>query len=200
MYGRDGKGVRKSDVIKDYNFKNYFKLIGRKFSAIWKINLLYIVGNFPILFFILAVSGNLSRQAMMPTSEMYPIIYGMSTAGGDAAALLPMAGIHGLMESFPVDVAIDNTIVKILYGLSTLIIFTFGLVNTSCAYIMRNVVKCEPIFWGTDFFGTMKKNWKVALPLGILDAAILGLSAYAVYFYWLNYEYMYIMKLVMYQK
>lgn len=193
MYGRDGKGVRKSDVIKDYNFKNYFKLIGRKFSAIWKINLLYIVGNFPILFFILAVSGNLSRQAMMPVSEMYPIIYGMSTAGGDAAALLPMAGIHGLMESFPVDVAIDNTIVKVLYGLSALIIFTFGLVNTSCAYIMRNVVKCEPIFWGTDFFGTIKKNWKIALPLGMLDAVILGLSVYAIYFYWLNYEHMYIM-------
>lgn len=193
MYGRDGKGVKKSDVIKNYNFKNFFKLFGRKFSDIIKVNLLYIVGNFPIFFFIFAVSGNLSRQAMMPISEMYPILYGISTASGDSASLLPLAGIHGLMESFPVDLAIDNTIVKILYGLSLLIIFTFGLVNTSCAYIMRNVIKCEPIFWGTDFFGTIKKNWKLALPLGILDAVILALNAYAIYFYWLNYEYMYVM-------
>lgn len=193
MYGKDGKGVRKKDVIKNYNFKNYFKLLGRKFSCIWKINLLYIIGNFPIFFFIFAVSGNLSRQAMMPLSEMYPLIYGMSTAGGDSAAMLPLMGVHGLRESFPVDLMVDNTIVKVLYALSLLIIFTFGLVNASCSYIMRNVVKCDPIFWGTDFFGTIKKNWKMALPMGILDAAILGLSAYAIYFYWLNYQVMYIM-------
>ncbi|MBQ8862983.1 MAG: hypothetical protein IJ021_09650 [Clostridia bacterium] len=28
MYDRNGKGVKKSDVIKNYNFKNFFKLFG----------------------------------------------------------------------------------------------------------------------------------------------------------------------------
>ncbi len=193
MYDGNGKGVKKSSVIKNYNFKNFFKLFGRKWGDIIRINLLYIVGNFPIFFFILAVSGNFSIQAMKPISEFYPLIYGMGTAGGDAASLLPLSGIHGLFESFPVDIAIDNLGVKILYGLSLLVLITFGLVNASCAYIMRNTVKCEPIFWSVDFFGTIKKNWKMAVPMGILDALLLALNAYAIYFYWLNYNTFYIM-------
>ncbi len=193
MYDGNGKGVKKSSVIKNYNFKNFFKLFGRKWGDIIRINLLYIVGNFPIFFFILAVSGNFSIQAMKPISEFYPLIYGMGTAGGDTASLLPLSGIHGLFESFPVDISIDNIGVKILYGLSLLLLITFGLVNASCAYIMRNTVKCEPIFWGTDFFGTIKKNWKMAVPMGILDVVLLALNAYAIYFYWINYNTFYIM-------
>jgi uncharacterized membrane protein YesL len=192
MYDREGKGVKKSDVIKNYNFKNFFKLFGRKWGDIIRINLLYIVGNFPIFFFILAVSGNFSRQAMKPISEFYPLIYGMGTAG-DSAVTLPLSGIHGLFESFPVDLVIDNIGVKILYGLSLLLLATFGLVNASCTYIMRNTVKCEPIFWSVDFFGTIKKNWKIAVPMGIFDALVLFLNVYAIYFYWLNYNTLYVM-------
>ena len=193
MYDRNGKGVKKSDVIKNYNVTNFVKLFGRKWSDIIKVNLLYIVGNFPIFFLIFAASGNFSRHAMLPLSEMYPLLYGMGTASGDAAASLPLAGMHGVMQSYPVDIAVDNTIVQVMYALSLLVIITFGLVNAACAYITRNMVKCEPIFWLTDFFGTIKRNWKMALPMGILDAVILCLNAYAIYFYWLNYEYMYIM-------
>lgn len=193
MYGRGGKGVRKKDVIKNYNFKNFFKLFGRKFRYIVNVNLLYIVGNFPIFFLIFAASGNLSRQAMLPTSEMYSVIYGITTAGGNTPAMSALSGIHGMMSSFPVPLGADNMFVKILYGLSFLLLITFGLVNAGCAYVMRNVVKGEPIFLWTDFFGTIKKNWKMAIPMGILDAVVLFLCTYAVYHYYVNYQTMYIM-------
>lgn len=193
MYGRGGKGVRKKDVIKNYNFKNFFKLFGRRFRQIVTVNLLYICGNFPIFFFLLAISGNLSRQAVLPTSEIYSVLYGLSKAGADGAALLPLSGIHGVMSNFPVPLGADNILVKILYGLSLLTLITFGLVNAACAYIMRNTVKGEPVFLGPDFFGTIKKNWKMAVPMGIFDAIVLGLCTYAVYSYYINYSTMYIM-------
>lgn len=193
MYGRDGRGVRKRDVIKNYNFENYFKLFGRKFRYIVNTNLFFIAGNFPIFFFILAISGNLSRLASQPTSEMFSVLYGLSTAGADGMTLLPVAGIHGLTSVFPVPLAVDNLFVKILYALSLLLVFTFGLVNTGCAYVMRNVVKGEPIFLFQDFFGAIKRNWKMAVPMGIFDAVVLGLCAFATYSYYLNYETQYIL-------
>ncbi|MBQ9746579.1 MAG: hypothetical protein IJW21_07120 [Clostridia bacterium] len=188
LYSRDGKGVKKSDVIKDYNFKNFFKLLGRKWQNIVKINLLYIVGNFPIFFLIFAASGNFSIQSMLPVSEMYPIYHGMATAGGAGELLMPFYGVHGLMESYPVPLEVDNLIVKIFFGIACLFVITFGLVNAACAYIMRNMVKCEPVFWSIDFFGTIKKNWKMAVPMGILDLIVLGLNAYAIYYYWFFYQ------------
>ena len=56
-YWRDGKGVKKEDVITDYNFINFFKLYARKFTRLVWVNALYIVGNFPIFFLLLAVAG-----------------------------------------------------------------------------------------------------------------------------------------------
>ena len=187
LYGRDGKGVKKSDVIKNYTFKNFFKLLGRKWSDIVRINLLYIAGNFPLFFFIFAVSGNFSIQMSTPRSEMFPIYNGMAVAGG-GELMLPFYGIHGMMESVPVSLEIDNTIVKVLFGISCLFVITFGLVNAVCAYIMRNLIKCEPIFWGSDILTTIKQNWKIALPMGIFDIILLALNAYAIYFYWLFYQ------------
>lgn len=193
MYGRDGRGVRKKDVIKNYNFKNFFKLFGRKFRYIVNTNLLYIVGNFPVFFFLFAISGNFSRQAVLPTSEIYSVLYGISTAGADSVSMLPISGIHGLMGNYPVPLGADNMLVKIMYGLSLLVLITFGLVNAACAYIMRNVVKGEPIFLWQDFFGTIKKNWKMAIPMGVIDAVVLSLCFYAVYYYYTMYSTMYIL-------
>ena len=55
-YAKDCKGVKKEDVITEYNFINFFKLYGRKFSKLVYVNFLYIFGNFPLLFFILGIS------------------------------------------------------------------------------------------------------------------------------------------------
>ncbi|MGN1096107.1 MAG: hypothetical protein ACI4QR_06930 [Eubacteriales bacterium] len=189
MYGRDGRGVKKSDVIKDYNLKNYFKLFGRRFRNIVTVNLLYIIGNFPILFFILATSGNFSNVTTTPASELYSVIYGISTAGSGFPTMLPALGIHGISTSFYA----DTVITYILYGLSALVIITFGLVNCGCAYIMRNIVKGEPLFLWQDFFGTIKRNWKQALPMGIFDAVFIGANAFAVYSYWINYNNYYVL-------
>lgn len=189
MYGKNGRGVRKNDVITKYNFKNFFKLFGRKFRNIVTLNLFYIIGNFPIVFLIFAMSGNFSDVTVTPTSELFSVFYGMTTAGGDVATLLPFAGIHALTTAFYA----DTVITYILYGLSCLVFITFGLVNCGCAYIMRNIVKCEPIFLWQDFFGTIKRNWKTALPMGILDALVLGANVFAIYSYWVNYNNYYIL-------
>ena len=65
-YAKDGKGVKKEDVITEYNFINFFKLYARKFSKLVYVNFLYIFGNFPILFFLLGISGYFAAKANTP--------------------------------------------------------------------------------------------------------------------------------------
>ena len=56
-YNKDGKEIKKEDVIKNYDFFTFFKLYGRRFIKLIWVNALYIMGNFPIFFMLLALSG-----------------------------------------------------------------------------------------------------------------------------------------------
>ena len=56
-YAMDGKGVEKDDIITNYDFISFFKLYGRRFMKLIWVNALYIVGNFPVFFLLLAFSG-----------------------------------------------------------------------------------------------------------------------------------------------
>ncbi|MBQ0124901.1 MAG: DUF624 domain-containing protein [Clostridiales bacterium] len=185
-YFKDGKGVEKNDAIKvdEYNAKNFFKLYFRRIGNIIKINWIYILGNFPVLFLLLAISGNFSHTAAAPQSQYYPVIFGMMNISENSAALAPMLGIHGIMGSVTSYSVLDY----ILLGLSALFIVTFGLVNTGCAYLERNIVRGEHLFLLDDFFTTVKQNFKQGLIFGIIDLIILGLSGYSIVFYIANYN------------
>ena len=188
---KDGKGVSKDDAIKidDYNVKNFFKLYWRRIRNIIKINWIYIFGNFPILALFLAISGNFSHAATAPQSQFYPIVYGMSTISGNAPVTMPMMGVHAVMGTTTAYSWVDY----VLFGVAALVLVTFGLVNTGCAYLMKNLVRGDHLFLWDDFKSTIKQNWKQGLILGILDAVVLALSSYSIYFYIVNYQTYYIL-------
>ena len=189
-YAKDGKGIKKEAPITDYNVKNFFKLYTRRFVKMIWVNALYIMGNFPFIFFLLALSGIFSTPGVAPASEMFPVLNGIRTAaGGFSPAMSALAGIHGGMSAIYANTIVTN----IFYVLSALIVLTWGPVNAGCTYIIKNMIKGEPIFMWQDFIGTIKTNWKQALPMGILDIITLGVSAYSLYMYYVNYEYYYVM-------
>ncbi len=189
-YMKDGKGVKKEPVITNFNFLNFFKLYARRFVKLIWVNALYIVGNFPLIFLLLALSNYFSDMGTSPASELFSVVNGIGTAaGGFGASSAPLLGIHGGLGTI-----FSPTIVTyILYGFSALFIFTFGPVNAGCTYIVRNLVKSEPIFMWQDFIGTIKQNWKQALPMGIIDLATMGLCAYSLTIYYANYDNYYIL-------
>ena len=188
---KDGKGVEKDDVIKidEYNVKNFFKLLGRRIRLLIRVNWIYLFGNFPIFAFLLAISGNFSHSAPAPTSQFYPIFYGISTISGVTPDIAQMGGINALMGSATANSWFDY----VLYGISALILVTFGIVNTGCAYIMRNIVRGEHIFLWQDFKGAVKQNWKQGLIIGAIDSVIIFLSYYSIRFYLANYNAYFIM-------
>jgi uncharacterized membrane protein YesL len=188
-YAKDGKGVKKEDIITDYNFINFFKLYARRFSKLVWVNALYIVGNFPIIFLMIALSHYFSDMGTSPASELFAVISGIGTAGGGMGALpAPLIGIHGGMGT----IFSPTVATYILYAISALFIFTFGPVNAGCAYIIKNLIKGEPVFLWQDFITTIKRNWKQALPMGILDLAVIALSIFSLMSYYVNYANYYV--------
>ena len=181
-YDVDGPGVDKDEpkAIENPTLFNFFKLLGRKLGKIVSVNALFIFGNFPILFFIIQMSSYLRNEFIANTSSMFPVIYGASLFEPDSPVLSSMLGIYG-----GVTPGYAHTIPSmILFVLSFLVIFTFGPVNAGATYILRNMVREEPVFLISDFKYAIKRNFKQAIPIGIFDIAVIGILIYDIM--WFN--------------
>ena len=67
------------------------------------------------------------------------------------------------------------------YILLSLPIVTSGLAETGMAYICRMAARDKHVFLMSDFFGAIKRNWKRALPLGIINVLITAVFAADMY-------------------
>lgn len=73
------------------------------------------------------------------------------------------------------------------YILLCLPLVTCGLGQVGMAYVCRMAARDKHVFVLSDFFGTIKKNWKRALPLGIINLIIgiaLAANLYVLYIFW----------------
>ena len=91
-------------------------------------------------------------------------------------------GIFGVQA----EVGYPTTWTYIMYGLSALVLFTFGFVNVGTTYIIRNMIKGEPIFMWDDFWYAIKRNWKQGLIMGIIDVVVSLLVCYDIVFFYYN--------------
>ncbi|MBE6798501.1 MAG: DUF624 domain-containing protein [Ruminococcaceae bacterium] len=64
------------------------------------------------------------------------------------------------------------------FVLTSLPIVTLGLSNVGLAYICRMAARDKHVFVASDFFDTIKKNWKRALPLGIINLILDALAIF----------------------
>ncbi len=179
-YSLEGKGVKK-EPEGPKNLKNFFKYFGSKFTRLVTVNMYCIFGNFPILFLLLAMSGNLDTPSFAPAYKMFAPVFGVlkHEASPITAVLYGMFGTQSEMGFTTIGT-------KIALGLSLLVIFTFGLVNVGTTYIMRNMIKGEPIFMWSDFWYAIKRNLRQAFIMGALDAILCFLCVYDIVFFYYN--------------
>ena len=185
FHGRnDKKGVEKEDVIKKYDFLSFFKLYGRKFMKLLYVNAFYILGNFPIIFALLAFAKYFDKSAYAPSSPLFATLNGIEMLGISTPQTAVLSGIFGSLTK----IYAPTVTTYIFYGIGALTIFTFGLVNVGCTYIIRNLIKCEPVFIWSDFWYAIKTNFRQGFFTGIIDCVIIGVLAYDIYFFWFNYN------------
>lgn len=73
------------------------------------------------------------------------------------------------------------------YILLSIPVVTSGLANVGMAYICRMAARDKHVFLTSDFFGAIKRNWKKALPVGIINlilTAIFAADLYVLYVFW----------------
>ncbi len=184
----------KKDALEDKDAEKmglqwFFKLLGRRFSSIFSVNILFVLGNFPAFFLLVIFSGMINDHSIVPQSLAFSNFYGAS-AGGDPTPLT--AVLQGFCGSPVTENEYNIPLLVLFIGLSCLLFFTFGPVNCGCAHILRSVIRRDPVFLWQDFFGAAKKNFKQGLLLGIFDLAFLGIIVYDIMVFYMNYAYSFI--------
>lgn len=176
---REGRGVEKEDVYTKTDLKGFFLKYKECFSNLLSVNLLIVLGNFPLVFALIAMTTLTRVVYMAPASDFFPILRGLFLQESEisASTLISMA-----TEGLQMEANAMTTTTYVLFALSALVIFTFGIVNAGSTYILRNMVKGEPVFVFSDFFYAIKRNWKQALPFGILDILLLALLSFDLVF------------------
>lgn len=175
-----GKGVSKNDKL-PRTFKNFFKLSWWHISTIVSVNLLFLVGNFPIFFLGFGFSGFLNETVPSPASSMLSVLFGTMQEHADpvSAALYGIHGAQGVLSA-------TTTATVIMYAIGALIILTFGLTNIGTTYILRNLIKGDPVFVWHDFWYAIKRNLRQGIIMGIIDLFVMLLVVYDVAFFYFN--------------
>lgn len=169
---RDGKGVSKNQANLTPGLKKFFILFGNNFGKLVSVNIFFVLGNFPLIFLIINLSGYFKKEYFTPFSDLFQNIAGIFTAEGSYTPYkMTLFALEGLQHQS----LAHTTVNYVFYAIAALTLFTFGLVNVGTAYIIRNIVKGEPIFVWNDFWYSVKRNYRQALPFGALDAGILAL-------------------------
>lgn len=155
---------------------NFFKVVWKKLGKLLSTNLIFIFGNFPVFFFLLALSGILSETASAPLYHSWGPIYGASkfSESAEISYLSSLFGVH-------TETTVINTLTIIFFSLGALVIFTLGFSKIGTTYIYRNIMSGEAVFPLSDFFYIIKKNIKQSLILGIIDTLFIGMFAYNIY-------------------
>ncbi len=179
----NGKGISKEEAAKPKTIGRFFRYYSTNFNMMFALNIFMFLGNFPILFGLYALTGNMNIDTTAPASSLFGPIYGAVTAGGGndpvSAALM---GVHGVQA----EVSMMTTATKVFFALTLLVIFTFGIVNACIAYVMRNIVKGDSTTLISDIKYCIKRNWKQALLLGIIDLIMIAVIVYDVLFFFLG--------------
>ncbi len=76
---------------------------------------------------------------------------------------------------------------NLLFVAVSLPLVTVGLSNAGLTYITRNFAREKHAFIAGDFFDTIKKNWKQALPAGIINLLLTAIIIFDLLFFYFNH-------------
>ena len=174
---RDGKGLSKNSTEKAGGLKRFFISLKDNFGKITTVNIFMVIGNFPLIFLIATLSGLTKKQGMLPSFDIFQNLAGYfsnSTPSAHSMVLFAQEGLQTIIYK-------PTPLTYVFYAIASLTLFSFGLVNVGTAFILRNIAKGEPVFIWSDFWYAIKRNWKQALPFGIIDAGINMLLIWNIY-------------------
>lgn len=174
---RDGKGVEKGEDTTP-NLKFYFKLLKRKFSSLLSLNILM---NFQVLpLFIALFTYLFTEKTPSQTSAVFAPIYGVSLIDSSVTTST-LLSIFGIQYNIPI---YNNPAYWIIGICALFLILTIGWQSVGATYVLRGLVRHDPVYIFTDYFYGIKRNFKEGFLYGLFDSLIiLVLSIDFMFFY-----------------
>lgn len=75
-------------------------------------------------------------------------------------------------------------VINVIYGIISLPVITNGLAAAGITNVTRNIARDKHSFGTSDFLETIMKNWKQALPAGIINTLIYIILGFDIYFFY----------------
>ena len=164
---KDGKGVEKNEDTRP-TFLNFFKSFFRKFPHLLRLNLLMVLQIVPLI--IIACLYFLGPKSPTMSNVMFAPLFGLHQSSGvaDLSSLLDLSSVQMGLPLF------SPLVNVIIISLVVIMAITWGWQNIGATYVIRGLVKGDPVFVFSDFFYAIKKNLKQGLILGLIDFVISG--------------------------
>ncbi len=158
--------------------KYFFKLFGRRFPRLLTLNLMMVVQILPLLAALLIYMW--SDTTPTQSSNLFAPLYGVSLISG-----APSVSVWLSTLNFQTFVPIQ-TLPRIIAYIVLFIITagTWGFQQVGATYNLRSMIRHEPVYLWSDYIYAIKRNWKQALVVGIIDCTVLFLLLFDyLYFY-----------------
>lgn len=167
---REGPGVEKDEEPITPDLRGFFRSFKRNFTKLVRVNLFTLIGNFPVLFALLGISGLFKVEYMTAVSGYFADLRTQILLGAEIDPVT-MALVGALGAQIPNSAM--TTASYIFLGLSLLTFLSFGFVKVGTTYIIRSLVRGEPAFMMTDFRYAIKRNARQGFFFGIIDLLLI---------------------------
>ncbi|MBQ3866616.1 MAG: YesL family protein [Clostridia bacterium] len=172
-FSKPGKGVKKQDVTKEFTARRFFTTLGDKFWRIVVLNMLFFATNLPVFGLWASAASVGGVKYLHPANVLFQPLAGVIRHGA-SPVLNALYGVVGVQ----VENYYGSAITRVLFWVGLLVIFTFGVSTAAMTFILRNFIRREPADLGADYFGTIRKNWKQGILLGLLDVLFIFVIAF----------------------
>jgi len=156
------------------NIKYYFKLLWRKFPRLLSVNLMMIFQILPIVIALIAYFLLMPRMFVY-TDTLHPTLVGINTIAQSPISN-SLLNIYGISVEVPT-IAFGGAAITVIVCFVFLMI-TFGWQNVGAAYLTRELVRGRPVFVWSDYFYAVKRNFKQAFWIGIIDFLVCSVLIY----------------------
>ena len=178
--------------------KRYFKLVGRRFWKLVSLNIMMLPMIVPLLIIFYATIS--ADKTPIANHAVFPQLYGANLIDPTPATTM-LLDLFGAQKS--ISVYNDVTTYVICAVCILFLAITWGWQNVGATYILRSMVRGEPVFLFSDYLYAVRRNLKQGFLLGLMDVIAIFLLIFDfTYFmglsgsFWLDFCYFAILALV----
>ena len=173
---KEKKDITPEEVDAERNgpkgIKLFFKLLKRNFGSLISLNLMMLFMVLPLLAaFYVYLQGDTTPSV---TSPVYATLHGADLIIGTPATEL-LKNTFSTRLMLPVH---NSVVYPVIIGIIALLALTWGWQNVGSTYVLRSIVRSEPVYIWSDYFYAIKKNLKQGFIFGIIDFVIIAVLTF----------------------